>query len=101
MKPRKVHARAMVVTAMLMTVLLCVCAQLTAQTAAPPTASQPPSAEASWPRRFETNGHVVLLYQPQVDSWEHYAKIAFRAAVAVLPSGKKEPVYGVIDVAAD
>jgi len=101
MNSRKAHVRAMVVMAVLMSVWLCFGAPRTVQATSQPTASQPLPAAASWPQRFETNGHVVLLYQPQVDAWEHYARIAFRAVVAVLPSGKKDYVYGVIDVEAD
>src|SRR5262245_55244758 len=101
MQPRKAHVRVMVVMAVAMLVWLCIGTPYTAQAASQSTASPPPPAEASWPRRFATNGHVVLLYQPQVDAWENYARIAFRAVVAVQPSGKKESVYGVIDVEAD
>jgi len=68
MQPRKAHVRALVVMAVLMLVCLCLSTQRTTQAVSQPVASQSLPAEASWPRRFETNGHVVLLYQTQVDA---------------------------------
>ncbi|MCL5271519.1 MAG: hypothetical protein M1457_13425 [bacterium] len=60
-----------------------------------------PVQDAGWPRVFEKDGQVVALYQPQIDSWENYRKITFRAAVAVIAGERKEAVYGVIDAQAD
>ena len=69
-------------------------AQATAQPAAQPAAP-------GWPRQREANGHSLLMWKPQVDSWENHARIAFRAAIAVRPAGKKDYVYGVVEVQAD
>jgi hypothetical protein len=59
------------------------------------------SSASGWPQRMAKNGHVVLVHAPQIDSWEQYAKVAFRAAVAVQPRGEAKPTYGVVDVTAD
>lgn len=88
-------------TTLLMTVLLWASVQPQAQAASQPTARHPAPVGASWPQRHEGHGHSVLLYQPQVDAWENHARIAFRAAIAVRPSGQKDYVYGVLQVQAD
>lgn len=57
--------------------------------------------EKPWPRHYERNGQHVTLYQPQVDEWKDYAKLSFRAAVAVTPVGETQPAYGVVAVTGD
>src|SRR5712691_11338569 len=101
MKRWKPNGKAIVVTTMLMTVLLWAGDQGQAQTASQPTAQQPAPGDISWPQRRESNGHSILLYQPQVDTWENHARIVFRAAIAVRPSGQKDYVYGVMHAEAD
>jgi len=101
MKHWKPNGKAIVVTAMLITVLLWAGDQCQAQTASQPAAQLPAPGDTRWPQRRESNGHSVLLYQPQVDSWENHARISFRAAIAVRPSGQKDYVYGVMHVEAD
>lgn len=59
-----------------------------------------PAPPPVWPRSFTKAKSTVLLYQPQVDAWKDHAKIRFRAAVAVTPSGGKTH-YGVLAVEAD
>jgi hypothetical protein len=71
----------------------------TAAAAAPAAQPQAPPGGA-WPRHYKTDGHTVQLYQPQVDAWENHARIVFRAAVGVLPKGKKGYAYGIAEVEA-
>ena len=49
--------------------------------------------DPAWPRKFDYNGSEVILFQPQIDSWQD-DKMTARAAFAVKPAGKKELVYG-------
>lgn len=65
---------------------------------------QPAQAEAKdpgWPRVLEKDGQRVVIYQPQVDSWDDYRKIAFRAAVEVTLKDETKATFGVIEVKAD
>lgn len=48
-----------------------------------------------WPRELKLNNATVLVYQPQINSWEGN-KLDFRAVVAVTPTGKKEEIFGVV-----
>lgn len=57
--------------------------------------------DPGWPRVLEKDGKKVVIYQPQVDSWEKYQKISARAAVAVSLNEQQKPAYGVIELQAD
>jgi hypothetical protein len=48
-----------------------------------------------WPRQFKLNNANVLVYQPQVDSWENNI-LSFRAVVSITPNGSKQEILGVI-----
>ena len=48
-----------------------------------------------WPRQFKLNNAAVLVYQPQVDSWENNI-LSFRAVVSITPNGTKQEILGVI-----
>lgn len=52
----------------------------------------------TWPRAYEKDGHEVVVYDPQVESWEAHKKLAARAAIALTTKGAKEPVYGALDM---
>lgn len=67
----------------------------------PPEPEKAAVQDPGWPRVLEKDGQKVVIYQPQVDSWEDYRKIVFRAAVGVTPKNEKETVFGVIEVHAD
>ena len=83
MKLWKTYGKALVVITALTTLLLWTGAPCKTEAASQPTAPQPAPAEASWPRRYEANGHTILLYEPQVDSWENHAHIEFRAVIGM------------------
>ncbi len=48
-----------------------------------------------WPREYQLPSAKLLVYQPQVESWQGN-QISFRAAVEATPPGAKEPDFGVI-----
>ena len=64
-----------------------------APTAATPEA--PPPAPDPWPRSLQTVDASVLVYQPQVESWEGN-QLGFRAAVASTPDGSSRKAFGVV-----
>jgi hypothetical protein len=63
---------------------------------------QPNASEVTpdpWPRIIYQNDGKYTIYQPQLDSWDNL-HIKAHAAVSVLPTGAKEPDFGVIDITA-
>jgi hypothetical protein len=65
---------------------------------AQPRASAPPAAGVPadpWPRQVKVANATLLVYQPQVESWEGNT-LKFRSAVAVRPTGAKDETFGVI-----
>jgi hypothetical protein len=52
------------------------------------------NAKLTWPRQYQDEKTTILLYQPQIDKWEGN-QLEARAAVALTPQGKTEPLYGV------
>ncbi|MBI1370978.1 MAG: hypothetical protein GC162_20280 [Planctomycetes bacterium] len=53
-----------------------------------------------WPRMYESDGNVVVLHQPQIESWTKFETIEFSAAVSVQLKGEKEPHMGSLRAAA-
>jgi len=51
--------------------------------------------ENAWPREIQTQGHLVVIYQPQPERLEG-DRLYGRAAVAVETEGEVEPVFGAI-----
>ena len=60
----------------------------------PPVTAQPLPADP-WPRDVTLANADVLIYQPQVDSWQGNA-LSWRVAVALRPSGTKDETFGVL-----
>src|SRR5215467_5874910 len=52
-----------------------------------------------WPKIIKQDKATYTLYQPQLDSWDGY-NFAAHAAASVLPSGAKDPSFGVIEITA-
>ncbi|MGO9622258.1 MAG: hypothetical protein ACLPT6_12750 [Desulfobaccales bacterium] len=52
-----------------------------------------------WPRSFENDKGTVLLYQPQLETFKG-DRITSRAAVSMQKKGSKQPVFGVVWLAA-
>ena len=61
---------------------------------AAPDASPAPVADP-WPRALSVAGADVLVYQPQINSWNGN-QIDFRAALAIKPAGAANETYGVV-----
>lgn len=82
---------------------LCVAAATAPLSAAAAQQSASPAAPADqgWPRVFTNGDQKVVLYQPQIDKWPEFQQIEMRLAVAVTPSGAKEPSYGIVTVQAN
>jgi hypothetical protein len=65
---------------------------------AQPRPSAPPPANVPadpWPRQVKVTHATLVVYQPQVESWEGNT-LKFRSAVAVRPTGAKDETFGVI-----
>jgi len=75
-------------------VVLCVLASLRA-VSAQGTGGNTPGPGDPWPRQFKLKNAAVLVYQPQVDSWEANM-LNFRAVVSITPTGSKQEILGVI-----
>ena len=56
--------------------------------------------DSGWPRLFKTDGAEVLVYQPQVDSWQNHESLEFRMATSVKRATDEQPTFGVITIAA-
>lgn len=48
--------------------------------------------DPGWPRQLVKPGGTVLIYQPQVDSWQDYTDLKWRSAFQMTPTGGKEVV---------
>lgn len=63
-------------------------------------AQEPASAgltELNWPRKYEDAGDVVVVYDPQIESWENHEVLKGRSAVVVTPSGEKADAFGIFE----
>ncbi|MBV9958245.1 MAG: hypothetical protein JO360_07485, partial [Acidobacteria bacterium] len=65
------------------------------------TAAQPPS-DRGWPRDYTTPSEAqVVLYQPQVASWENQKHMVAYAAASYLPRGMRKQALGTLKVETD
>jgi hypothetical protein len=72
----------------------------TAATPASASAAQP--ADGGWPRSYKTaSGGDIILYQPQVASWENQKRITLYAAVSYTAKAGANPALGTIKADAD
>jgi hypothetical protein len=51
--------------------------------------------EVGWPREIDLPAGKIVIYQPQVDTFENNDLTA-RSAVSVTPAGKTDPVFGAV-----
>ena len=56
--------------------------------------------DMGWPRQQTANGNVLVMYQPQIDSWQNFSKLNWRMAVSLTPAGGK-PAIGVVVLKGD
>jgi hypothetical protein len=66
-----------------------------AQAAAAPATAAPGLPADPWPRTVDLRNGQVLVYQPQVNSWNGN-RIDLRSALAIKPVGAKDESFGVI-----
>jgi hypothetical protein len=59
------------------------------------------ASDAGWPRQYSDGNARLVLYQPQVDSWTDFKRLAARFAVSLTVSKHAEPVWGVLSIQFD
>ena len=64
-------------------------------------AAEPKPVDPGWPRQFNKNGQKVVVYQPQVDSWQDFTKLHYRVAISFAAGSGKKEIYGVAEGDAD
>lgn len=70
------------------------------QAAAP--ATPPTAVDGGWPRSYATpSGAHLIVYQPQVASWENQKRLTLYAAVSYTAKGAAKPVLGTVKAEAD
>lgn len=68
-------------------------ATLSAQVSSAP--ANAPVKDPGWPRQFTRNGTTLVVYQPQIGTWERFRELTADTAVSITEPGGK-PVLGVI-----
>jgi hypothetical protein len=58
---------------------------------APASAAYPPS----WPKIIDKDGNHVIVYQPQLKSWQKYRTLVADTAISITPNGGKQ-ILGII-----
>jgi hypothetical protein len=56
--------------------------------------------DLGWPRQYGDAQSQVILYQPQIRSWENHEVMNLVAALEVKTAGQDKPVYGVLEAQA-
>jgi hypothetical protein len=66
------------------------------------TATTTQTVDGGWPRTYKTqSGGSILVYAPQVSSWENQQHMTAYAAVSYLSKGASKPALGTIKLEAD
>lgn len=60
-----------------------------------------PDPKEDWPRVHTLETGKVVMYQPQIESWDDYKHFVAKAALQVIPAGKESGIYGAIHLEAD
>ncbi|MBN8249126.1 MAG: hypothetical protein J0L84_16990, partial [Verrucomicrobia bacterium] len=61
----------------------------------------PANTADTWPHHITGDRGSATVYQPQVVSWNDRRQLEARIALAVTPTGAKEPAYGTLEVRFD
>ena len=65
-------------------------------------AAPAPPVDGGWPRAYQTpSGGKVLVYQPQVASWENQKHMVAYTAVSYEPKGAEKPALGTLKIESD
>jgi len=65
------------------------------------THAQESAPVEGWPRLYESDGDKIIVYQPQIQSWENHKIMKAVAAVQVDLKSLKDDVFGAMYVQAD
>ena len=57
----------------------------------------PELTELNWPRKYERDGNTVVVYDPQIDSWEDHELLKARSAIVVTAAGEKADAFGILE----
>jgi hypothetical protein len=69
---------------------------------AQPSTATPPPVDGGWPRMYDLpSGGTVLVYQPQIASWEKQAHLVAFSAVSFRNKAGDKPALGTIRLEAD
>src|ERR1700752_985782 len=68
-------------------------APLQAAASSPSPVSAPTAP--TWPKVFDRDGNHVVLYQPQLKSWQKFRELVADTAISITPQGGKQ-ILGVI-----
>ena len=64
--------------------------------------AQEQPADRGWPRGYKTpSGAQIVVYQPQVATWENQTRMVALAAASYLPNGKQKAELGTLKLEAD
>jgi hypothetical protein len=66
---------------------------------APAIASEDDPQDRGWPRKFQADGHELLIYAPQVEEWPKFERVTFRAAISIGKPGE-EATFGTLLISA-
>ena len=67
-----------------------------------PQASAQPAPDGAWPRRYTApDGAQVVVYEPQIESWDGQRLLTLDAAVSYMPKGSTAAQLGTITAEAD
>ncbi len=94
---QRMKAALSLVVALALLVGTCPPAPLSASTASvtsPAPAASAPVAPA-WPKIIDRDGNHIIVYQPQLKSWEKYRTLVADTAISITPAGGKQ-ILGVI-----
>jgi hypothetical protein len=58
------------------------------------------ASDPEWPREFRNDKGKLVLYQPQVTSWDEFTRLEARMALAFAPAGSDSPSLGTVSIAA-
>lgn len=73
-----------------------------AKAAPTPTTTPRPLVDGGWPRSYQTpSGGELLMYQPQIASWDDQKHVVLFAALSYQPKGATKPALGTIKAEAD
>ena len=62
----------------------------------PAKTTAPASPDGAWPRTYLNNAGTLVIYQPQISSWDGQKLLQLHAAVSFKPAGKDKAMLGTV-----